>query len=212
MHGLTANASKDGNLSDIYINEQGRIMFARFSFQYYLDKKFWVEISQCPKVRSKVTLRYPSGIFPDSPSTRDWNLLVSRYRSPSLKKKHLIDIYDTLYILMGRHVSSYLCNLDVYSSDSVYTMTEYFSRDYLVVGRIPVVPTEQAVAWELYDTGRRQGTPFRYDRHEYSCVLPADFARSVDHLPSNICLFKDILLRYPPPRANTRSNMIKLGG
>ncbi len=41
--------SKDGNLSDIYINEQGRIMFARFSFQYYLDKKFWVEISQCPK-------------------------------------------------------------------------------------------------------------------------------------------------------------------
>ncbi len=68
---------------------------------------------------------------------------MSRYRSPSLKKKHLIDIYDTLYILMGRHVSSYLCNLDVYSSDSVYTMTEYFSRDYLVVGRIPVVPTER---------------------------------------------------------------------
>ncbi|PBK63384.1 hypothetical protein ARMSODRAFT_1024119 [Armillaria solidipes] len=36
--------------------------------------------------------------------------------------------------------------------------TQYFPRDYLVVGKIPVVPTGQAVTWGLHDhTGR---TPF----------------------------------------------------
>ncbi|KAK0442124.1 hypothetical protein EV421DRAFT_1904301 [Armillaria borealis] len=41
--------------------------------------------------------------------------------------------------------------------------TQYFPRDYLVVSKIPVVPTGQTVAWELYHTRIGQGngrTPF----------------------------------------------------
>ncbi len=161
MHWLTADASKDWDLSDIYINEQGRIMFAGFSFRYYLQQSFTIEIVQNHKVCFKVILTYIHEEFPDSLYPRDWNSLMCR--SPSLEKKHLLDIYDALHILMGSHtLSCHLYDLDVYSSGSVYTMIYYFPR--FVVGRIPVVPTEQAVVWELYkDTGRGQGTPFRYD-------------------------------------------------
>ncbi len=166
-------------------------MFAGFSFRYYINS-FTIEIVRNRKVHSKVILTYIHEKFPDNLYPRDWNSLMCR--SPSLEKKHLLDIYDSLHILMGSRISS-PCDHDVYSSGNVFgTTTQHFRTDYLVVGTIPVVPTEQAVTWvcELTDDDL---IPFRYDQREYSCVLPADFARSVDHLPCNICLFKGIAFR-----------------
>ncbi len=50
MQGLTVDALKDWDLSDIYINEQGRITFARFSFQYHLDNFTFEIIQNCKGV------------------------------------------------------------------------------------------------------------------------------------------------------------------
>ncbi len=181
MHGVTANTSKDWDPNNVYINEQGWIMFARCSLRYQVDR-FWLEIVQNHKVHSKVTLINSScTIFPNQLSNRYWNSLLCC--SPSLDKKHLIDIYHALYTLMGNNILSQTCNLVVHSPGSICITTENCSRDFLV-GRIPIVPTEQAVTW-LFDN-----TPFRYNQCEYSCVLPADFTCSVDHSPLNTCLFK----------------------
>ncbi len=99
---------------------------------------------------------------------------------------------------MGSHYSSLLCDLDMYSSGSIYAVTtQNLPGDYLLVGKIPVVPTEQAVAWELSNNGETSG--FMYDLHEYPYVLLADFALSVDQsLFNNHLSVKDNLLGYPP--------------
>ncbi len=205
MHGLTAHASKNGNIHYMYINEQGRIVFTRFSLQYQLHK-FWVQIIQNHKVCPKVILTYPHKISSDSLFTRDWNSLIGH--SSSLKKKHLIDIYNTLYILMGYHYLSRLYGLDIYSLGSIYGVTtQDFPKDYLVVGKIPVVPTEQAVAWGLSNNDKISG--FKYDLHEYPYVLLANFALSVDQSPFNNYLsVKNNLLGYPP-WTSTHLNRIK---
>ncbi len=195
MHGLTAHASKDWDIRDMYINEQGRIVFTKFSLQYLISN-FEVQIIQNHKGCSAVTLMFSEEVFPDSLAMRDWNSLIGY--SPSLKKKHLIDIYNILYISMSCHRLSPLCDLNMYSSGSIYAVTtQYLPRDYLVVGKIPVVPTEQAVAWGLFNNSKTSG--FRYDLHEYPCVLLADFALSVDQSPfKNHLLVKDNLLGYSP--------------
>ncbi len=69
--------------------------------------------------------------------------------------------------------------------------------DSLVIGKIPVQLTEQAMAWEVH--ANRNSTPFAMCRYNlgrvHLRVLSADFARSVDHLLFITCRsFKKILL------------------
>ncbi|PBK83425.1 hypothetical protein ARMGADRAFT_669231 [Armillaria gallica] len=126
-------------------------MFARCSLRYHVDR-FRLEIVQNHKVHSKVTLiNSPWIIFPNQLSNRYWNSLLCC--SPSLDKKHLIDIYHALYTLMGNNVLLQTYDFVIHSPGSICITTKHCSGDFLV-GRIPIVPTEQAVTW-LFDN-----TPF----------------------------------------------------
>ncbi len=149
MYGLTTNASKDGDLSNMYINEQGRIVFSGLSSRYSLGR-YAMYIIQGGKVRPEV-------IFPRhqmasdislSDSIRAWNSLMRR--STSLEKNHLIEIYHALYGLIGTLNMPLVYDPNFqypYSPGSVSTRTELtFPVDSLVVGKIPV---EQALAWEV---------------------------------------------------------------
>ncbi len=207
MYVLTAGASKGGDLSNAYINERGRIVFVGFSSRYYLCH-YVVDLTQngadsvvIPHMRI-----YRHWTVPDTPlsdSIRDCNSLMCR--STSLEKNHLIEIYDSLYCLIGANLWEYTLIYNPvesqcpYGPGSVSMRTELLASplDSLVIGKIPVQLTEQAMAWEVH--ANRNSTPFAMCRYNlgrvYLRVLSADFARSVDHLLFITCRsFKKILL------------------
>ncbi len=95
-----------------------------------------------------------TGLFVDadtplSDSIRDCNLLMRC--STRLEKKHLINIYSALYCFIGSEDALvYGPEIRYPSPGSVSTRTDLaVALDSLVVGKILVELTEQAVGWEV---------------------------------------------------------------
>ncbi len=159
MHKLTANASKDGDLGSMYINERGRIVLARLSFRYCLKRRI-VDTIQNSEAHPKVTYfgNQMTSYIPRSDSIKNWNSLLCRTK---LDKSHLMQIYEALYRFIGDECTLvYGPEFCPYGPGSVSTRTALsFPMDSLVIGRILVSePIKQAVKWRLYNNGH--STPF----------------------------------------------------
>ncbi len=179
MYELTANALKDGDLSSVYINERGRIVFTELSSQYDLFY-YMMDIIQDSEVCPELTLLGPP-VALDTPPSGLFRNLNSLLRCTILDKNYLIDIYDALYVLTyTTDLWAYPPGLQFpYDLGSISTRTELTPPvDCLVVGQILVELTEQAAAWEVrHNNGDSMSVlpVCRYDRGEYLCILPADF-------------------------------------
>ncbi len=157
-----ANGSKDGDLSNVYINERGRIVFAGFSSRYYLSY-YTVNIIQngeaCPEVRY-YGLYFSDWHVRGSNPIRDWNSLVCR---TSWDKNHLIEIYDALY-----HFTDYVYDSGhqfPFVPGSVSLRSRLFSPvDSAVVGKIPFELTKWVVQWSVDNEYSSASSPMhRYD-------------------------------------------------
>ncbi len=143
-----ANGSKDEDLSNVYINERGRIVFAGFSSRYYLSY-YTVNITQngeaCPGVRYYGLYLSDWHCVRGSDPIRDWNSLVCRTR---WDKNHLIEIYDALYHFMDAVYDSGQQFPFVPGSVSLWSRL-FFPVDSAVVGKILFELTEWAVQWDV---------------------------------------------------------------
>ncbi|PBK63347.1 hypothetical protein ARMSODRAFT_540743 [Armillaria solidipes] len=148
-HGWTDYAF-DGDLSSVYINERGRIVFTGLSSQYDLFY-YMMDIIQDSEVRPELTLLGPP-VALDTPPSGVFRNLNSLLRCTILDKNYLIDIYDALYVLTyTTDVWAYPPGLQFpYDLGSISTRTELTPPvDCLVVGQILLELTEQAVRWEV---------------------------------------------------------------
>ncbi len=148
---LTTKALKDGDLSDIYINEQGQIIVTQPSFQYHLGC-YMMSIFQdgkvCPGVSFSTPERTQHALF--SSIIRKWNWLMHH---SSAEKNHLLEIYSILHLIGNNDVVRYPGLQCLHGPGSIaFTSAEpMVSEDSLVVGKIPVGPIEWAVGWTVYN-------------------------------------------------------------
>ncbi|PBK83464.1 hypothetical protein ARMGADRAFT_670763 [Armillaria gallica] len=170
---------------------------------------------------------YRQWMAPDTPlsdSIRDCNSLMCR--STSLEKKHLIEIYDSLYRLIGANFWEYTLIYNrvefqcPYGRGSVSTRTELLGShvDSLVIGKIPVQLTEQAMVWEVHDNRHSTSFPMcsgsftlRYlsvFEENYLVISPRDVS-TPEHCTRSRQMVRSLFAQAPRLSSSTSQNNVR---
>ncbi|KAK0482430.1 hypothetical protein IW261DRAFT_1678303 [Armillaria novae-zelandiae] len=176
MVGLTG-PSKDGDLSSMYIDERGRVVFSNLSSRYDLFYYTADIIRDRKKDPGLISLGGPpmSSAMPTFDLLRNLNSLL---HCTILERNYLVEIYDALYILTYTpDMWAYPPGLQFsYNLGSIYTRTGLTPPvDCLVVGQILLELTEQNVAWEV-----------RHNNGDTTSILPVCSGSPTTHHLSTV--------------------------
>ncbi|KAK0236874.1 hypothetical protein EDD85DRAFT_589940 [Armillaria nabsnona] len=161
--GWTVDITNDGNLSNVYINERGRIVLAGLSSSYFICYYIVVigrmrEGEACPEVRY-IGLHGRQETLDYLDSFRGWNSLMCR---TSCDKNHLMEIYDALYNFKDNERPGYHSGGQFsFIPGSVSLRTVHLSvpvDSLMVVGKIPLELMEWDVEWR--EDNKRCSAPF----------------------------------------------------